>query len=120
MNLRELAEQDLSLTLEDTGLTGSRFFLIDKNKNKFELAGQVGDIGYLLNTDGAPVQGRTITASYRMSSLFLKTKEVPQRGWCVRLTDLNGVEYDLYVARYEPDRTLGIGRLILSVNLNEV
>ena len=119
MNLRELAEKDLSLTLEDASLTGSRFLLIDKNKNEFELTGQVGDIGYLLSMDGAPVQGRTITVCYRMSSLALKTKSIPQRGWRVKLTDLSGAEYDLYVARYEPDRTIGIARLILSVSLNE-
>ena len=117
MNIRELAEKDLSFTLEDTSLSGSRFFLFDKKGNRFELAGFVGDIGYLLDTTGTPVQGRTITTTYRLSSLAKKTKEVPQKGWRVLLQDLSGTEYRLYVVRYEPDRTIGIGRLVLSADL---
>ena len=117
MNIRELAEKDLSFVLEDTSLSGSRFFLFDKKGNRFELAGSVGDIGYLLDTTGAPVQGRTITVAFRLSSLAKKTKEVPQKGWRVLLQDLSGTECRLYVVRYEPDRTIGIGRLVLSVDL---
>ncbi len=117
MSLRELAEKDLSLTLEDTNLAGSRFILIDKQKNKYELVGQVGDIGYLLNTDGVPVQGRTINVAYRMSSLAKLTDSVPCKGWKVEVQDLSGVKHKLHVFRYEPDRTIGIARLILSVEL---
>ncbi len=117
MNLRELAEKDLSLTLEDTHLAGSRFVLIDKKKNEYELVGQVGDIGYLLSTDGVPVQGRTINVVYRISSLAKFTSDVPSKGWTVKVQDLSGAEYSLDVFRYEPDRTIGIARLILSVNL---
>ena len=120
MNIRELAEKDLSFTLENANVSGSRFVLSDKKGNHFNLTGAVGDIGYLLNTDGVPVQGRTITVSYRLSSLAMYTKETPQKGWTVLLRDLSGAEYRLYVVRYEPDRTIGIGRLLLSVQLKEV
>ena len=120
MNIRELAEKDLSFTLENANVGGSCFVLSDKKGNHFNLTGAVGDIGYLLNTDGVPVQGRTITVAYRLSSLAVYTKETPQKGWQVLLRDLSGAEYRLYVVRYEPDRTIGIGRLLLSVQLKEM
>lgn len=117
MSLRELAEKDLALTLEDSSLSGSRFVLIDKSKNRFEMLGQVGDIGYLMNTEGVPIEGRTISIAYRMSSLERLTAKVPQRAWRVELVDLAGAKHKLFVVRYEPDRTLGVARLILGVNL---
>ena len=55
MNIRELAEKDLSFTLENANVGGSRFVLSDRKGNHFNLTGAVGDIGYLLNTDGVPV-----------------------------------------------------------------
>jgi len=48
--------------------------------------------------------------------LLEKTPIVPDRGWKVKATGLDGVEYTLYVINYEPDRTLGIGRIKLGTN----
>lgn len=116
MNLRELAENDLFFVLEDACSSGSRFVLQDARGQSFDLIGQVGDVSYLLDGDGAPVQGRMITVSYRISSLAALTAAVPKRGWRVVLKDLTGRVDTLFVVRYEPDRTLGIGRLTLAFN----
>ena len=78
----------------------------------------MGDIGYLLDTEGNPIAGRTVTAIFRMSDLMANDEYMqPGRGWKVIYTDMSGHEWILYVERFEPDRTLGVGRLILSLNL---
>jgi len=116
MNVRELAESDLADTLEDADGVGSPFVLIDDEKKEYHLTGTFGDIGYLLDTEtGLPVQGRTITATYRMKSLFNYTNRPPGRNWQVKVKDLNDVEHLLNVVNYEPDRSVGIGRLKLAV-----
>lgn len=118
MNLLELAEADLAATLEDTDGAGMEFVLVDKANAEYPVVGTFGDIGYLLNPEtGLPVQGRTIAAAYRMSTLRALTETVPDQGWKVRVIDLAGTEQVLYVSRYEPDRTIGIARLKLAVKL---
>jgi hypothetical protein len=120
MGLRELAESDLAETLEDVDGTGSPFVLIDPQGTEFELTGTFGDIGYLLDIEtGFPVQGRTITAAYRIKSLAEKTGAIPGRGWRVRTKDLSGADYTLFVVGYEPDRTIGIGRIKLAAEYGE-
>ena len=117
MNVRELAETDLAQTLEDTSGAGSPFTLIDKDGNNFRVTGTYGDIGFMLdNETGLPVQGRTITATYRMSTLLEKTSKVPTQGWRVRAFDLSRKEHVLFVVNYEPDRTMGIARLKLATS----
>jgi hypothetical protein len=68
---------------------------------------------------GLPVQGRTITAAYRIKSLAEQTDALPGKGWRVKTKDLAGTEYALFVAGYEPDRTIGIGHLKLAVDYGE-
>jgi hypothetical protein len=114
MSVRELAESDLAETLEDADGAGSPFTLIDPTNTEYPLTGTFGDIGYLLDSEtGLPVQGRTITATYRMKSLFEKTIYPPGRGWRVKVNGLDGAEHIFHVVNYEPDRTIGIGRLKL-------
>jgi len=116
MNLRGLAESDLADTLEGENGAGSPFTLIDDEKKEYSLTGTFGDIGYLLdNETGLPVQGRTITATYRMKSLFAETNRPPGKGWQVKVKDFNDMEHLLHVVNYEPDRSIGIGRLKLAV-----
>lgn len=119
MNLRQLAEQDLAVTLTDKDNGGAVSFTISKPSGTgYTVNGFVGDIGYLLDTEGNPIAGRTVTAIFRMSDLMAKDEYMqPGRGWKVIYTDMSGHEWILYVARFEPDRTLGVGRLILSLNL---
>lgn len=119
MNLRQLAEQDLAVTLTDKDNGGAVSFTISKPSGTgYTVNGFVGDIGYLLDTEGNPIAGRTVTAIFRMSDLMANKEYMqPGRGWKVIYTDMSGHEWILYVARFEPDRTLGVGRLILSLNL---
>jgi len=115
MSIRDMAESDLAETLE--GEEASPFTLIDPSGDKFELKGTLGDIGYLLdNETGLPVQGRTITAAYRIKTLLEKTVVAPGKDWKVKATGLDGKEYTLFVLNYEPDRTLGVGRIKLGCN----
>jgi hypothetical protein len=117
MGLRRLAESDLAETLEDASGAGSPFVLITPQNSEFELTGIFGDIGFLLDIEtGLPVQGRTITAAYRIKSLAGKTSDVPGKGWRLKTQDLGGKEYTLFVVGYEPDRTIGIGRLKLAAD----
>lgn len=116
MGIRELAEADLAATLEDTDGAGTPYTLIDKQGGEYPVIGTFGDIGYLLDPDtGASIQGRTITATYRLAALRQAAETTPEQGWKVRVTDLHGTVQILYVTRYEPDRTIGIGRLKLAV-----
>ncbi len=118
MNLRELAAADAQSILNDINGEGSRFFLKPPNKPEFPLTGSYGDIGYLLNTaTGEAIEGRTIEASFSLASLFAASPTEPKKGWGFRYFSLTGKETKLFVAKYEPDRTIGIGRIKLAVNL---
>lgn len=117
MGLRELAEKDLAHTLENVSTgTAIPLLFLDGAGNPWECVGTVGDIGFLLDTDGNPVSGRTIVASWRLSSMMVDGKPVePGRGWGLCYRDLTGRRWNLYVTRFEPDRTIGIGRVWLSL-----
>jgi hypothetical protein len=118
LNLRERAAEDAKAILGDLDGAGTEFILSDKN-NKYPIAGIYGDIGYLLNlSTGEVVEGRTIEAVFSLSTLAAKTTTEPERGWGFECTDLTGKKIRLYVVKYEPDRTIGIGRIKLAVNLN--
>jgi hypothetical protein len=118
MNLRTLAEADLVETLEDVDFGGaSAYTLIDPKGNQYPIKGTMGDIGYLLDGEGNPVQGRKIVGALRISSLAIQTTSIPTKGWKATYTDRQGKTWTLYVVRYEPDRTLGVGRAVYSLDL---
>ena len=118
MNLREQAAADFKEILEDAeGGLGTKFILINKDKQEFPVTGHYGDIGYLLNTaTGEATQGRTIQAAYSMESLRQLTPEVPKEGWRFKTMDLSGKEINLAITRYEPDRTVGVARIRLALD----
>ena len=117
MNLRDRATKDAGKILADLAGAATEFTLIS-NGNEYPLSGVYGDIGYLLNVaTGEAVEGRTIEAAFSLASLAEKTKEEPRRGWGFKCVDLSGKEIKLFVVRYEPDRTIGVGRIKLAVNL---
>ena len=119
MNLNVLAEQDLAITLEDTENGFAReFTLIDTSGNKYTLAGIVNDIGLTFDTEGNAISGREINASFRLTKLATETREYirPGRGWKAEIvSDETGKTYTAYVIDFKPDRRLGIGLLILSL-----
>ena len=124
MNLNALAEQDLSFTLEDTENGFAReFSLIDTSGNTHKLSGVVNDIGLTFDTEGNPISGRQITASFRLSKLATETGEYirPGRGWKAEIvSDETGKTYTTYVIDFKPDRRLGLGLLILSLEFGNV
>lgn len=115
MNLRERAAADAKKMLDDLSGAATKFIL----NGQYTIAGIYGDIGYLLNmSTGEAIEGRTIEAAYSLSTLAEKTEEEPQRGWSFECKDLSEKLLKLFIVKYEPDRTIGIGRLKLAVNLN--
>lgn len=121
MNLRELAEKDLSFTLEsDEYGSACDVMFIAPDGNEYEVSGWVNDIGFGYDTDGVAVATRTVCVMWRMSSMMNNNAYViPGRGWECHFTDLSGKEWTCAITRCEPDRTLGIGRCWLSLDLSE-
>jgi hypothetical protein len=118
MNLRAIAESDLKYILEDVNGAGTPFILIAPDGCEYPVIGTHQDIGYLLDEENSvPIQGRVITVTYRMSTLASQTDKKPDRSWRVRTTDLDGIEHLFCLVRYEPDRTLGIARLHLEIEI---
>lgn len=118
MNLNERAALDAKMILGDLNGAGRDFTLM-ANNTRYKLTGVYGDIGYLLNlATGEAVEGRTIEASFSISTLAAQTPDEPQRGWGFECVELSGKNIKLFVVKYEPDRTIGVGRLKLAVNLN--
>lgn len=121
MNLRQLAEKDLFTTLEDAENGAAVSVKItDVSGRQYQINAIIGDIGYLLDTDGNAIAGRCVTAAWRLSSLVDNSgKQIePGRGWRVTYSDLSGREWTLFVTRFEPDRTIGVGRVFLSLDLS--
>jgi hypothetical protein len=120
MNIRERAAADSKKILENMNGAGTPFVLVTKERQEFPIVGSFGDIGYLLNpATGEAIQGRTIQAAYSMESLRAQTPLEPERGWRFNVLGLSGELTELFVTMYEPDRTIGIGRITLAAVLNE-
>ncbi|AAQ96477.1 hypothetical protein [Vibrio phage VP16T] len=127
MNLRQLAEQDLAVTLEDnaTGF-GWPVTLTDPNNVSANLTAQTQDIGLIIDPDtGVAVSGRTASAVLRISSIIGAGLELPEgepranrKPWRVDTTDTNGNAIALKVDYAYPDRILGTVTLQLGVYRN--
>ncbi len=115
MNLNMLAESDLAMTIEDDVVGGATPLTLTHGNDSYSLKGIMGDIGYLLDTEGNAVAGRSVVFAYRMKSLRDGNDEMilPQKGWAVSYVDLHGCTWSLFVSRVEPDRSLGVCRLVL-------
>lgn len=124
VSLRELAESDLAITLEDPDGFGWPVTLTDPNgfSNPSFIYGQTGDIGQLIDPDtGEAVTGRLAHLSIRISTVRAAFQGQLPRGtnaeddipWFVTFDDINGQEYTFKVSRSAPDRTLGFINLIL-------
>ena len=124
MNLRQLAEQDLSFTLEDsvtgfgwpvtltdpTGFTGSS-----------NLTGQSHDISQIIDPEtGTAISGRSTAFVLRLASItaagFAEPKGIADSDktpWLITFDDINGASYKFKVEYADPDRVLGTISLIL-------
>ena len=122
MNLRELAEQDLSFTLEDS-VSGSacEITFTDPSGNEHKVNGWFNDIGFSYDTDGNAVATRSVCVMWRLSKLLNGTEYLipgSKRGWSFSYSDFSGKQWECAITRVEPDRTLGIGRCWGSFDLS--
>lgn len=122
MSLRELAESDLGLILED-GATGFGWpiTITDPAGTSGALTGFSDDIAQLIDPDtGQAVSGRMASAALRISSLTQAGLELPRgisdsgsKPWTVSFDDINGNAYLFKVMQSNPDRALGLVTLVL-------
>lgn len=118
MNVRALAERDLALTLENFG-GGVEIALTDGAGESHIVFGRVGDIGFAYDTEGNQISSRTVQATWRLSAMATEEGKylIPDSRWTASWKDLSGREWTAAVTRCEPDRTLGVGRVWLSLEL---
>lgn len=117
MNLMDRAALDAKNILGDLNGAAREFTLMTDNA-RYAITGVYGDIGYLLNlATGEAVEGRTIEAAFSLASLAAQTADEPERGWGFEI-EVSGKKLKLYIVKFEPDKTIGVGRLKLAVNLN--
>ncbi len=120
MSLRQLAEQDLAITLED-GADGFGWPITLRDPSGNESAGlfgQTGDIHQVIDPDtGQAVSGRQAHVSLRMSSILADANisELPKviqspsaKPWLVVFEDLAGTPQTFRILETNPDRTLGL------------
>lgn len=116
MNLRELAEKDLQMTIEPPGSQVLTF--TSPLGDEFTVSGKVNDIGYGYDSLGNQIATRSISACWRLSSMKQNGSYVePCIGWQVAWQNLLDHTEIAYVTRFEPDRTMGIGRVYLSLDM---
>ena len=115
MNIRVLAEQDLSFILEDLeNGTAQAVTFIDANKIEYILNCWGADIGVMLDvTTGLMIPGRNIEIYARLSSLSQYGLETISENWRVKIGNKN-----FLVKSSIADRTLGIIRIVLETIKN--
>jgi len=125
MDLRTLAENNLSFTLE--GFFSWPVTVTDPDGNQAELRCQTGDIGLSIDINtGQPVSGRLAHVALRISSIESSGLSGLPRGqadktknpWKFVFDDINGHPYTFTVKEAMPDRTLGIMTCILELLKN--
>lgn len=119
MGLRELAQKDAAHTIEGKQAGNTVFTLSDKAEHSWEITGFVGDIGYSVDTEGNRVAGRTVCASFLASRVKINGKTVtPAPGWKLVYRNLDGETQESNVVFAEPDRTIGVVRVYLSLDMS--
>jgi hypothetical protein len=124
MSLRQLAERDLSFTLEDS-VTGFGWAVTLTDPQGFtgstNLTGQSHDISQIIDPNtGTAISGRATAFVLRMSSVtaagFAQPVGVADSDslpWRVTFDNINGAPFTFKVEYADPDYTLGTITLIL-------
>lgn len=117
MNLRDQAEADLGITLEDdVNGFGRSITVTDPDGVTADLIGQTNDIAELIDPNtGQAISGRLASIALRISSLTAKGLGVPigitdaaSKPWIIKFDDINGNPYTFKVKESNRDRGLGI------------
>jgi len=124
MSLRQLAESDLGLILEDssTGF-GWSITVTDPAGKSRTLTGFSDDIAQIIDPDtGQAVSGRLASVALRTSSLIAAGLTLPcgisdsgSKPWIVEFNDINGSAYKFKVSQSNPDRALGLVTCLLEL-----
>lgn len=126
MGLREIAEQDLGVILEDeTAGFGWPIVLTAPDGTIGSLTGFSDDIAQVIDPDtGQAVSGRLASVALRNALIF---QELPGLGlprgiadtgskpWLVTFNDINGTSYTFKVSESNPDRALGVTVCLLEL-----
>ena len=122
MGLREDAEKDLEVILEDpVGGFGWDIVLTNPAGNSIEIVGFTNDTAQIIDPEtGVVVSGRLVSVTLRMSTILAAAFELPvgiadrtKKPWLVQFNDINGVSHKFKVMKSAPDRTLGVVVLLL-------
>lgn len=122
MQLRKLAEQDLSVIMEDdTHGFGWSIVITDPEGQAKPFTGLSDDIAQVIDPEtGQAVSGRLASVAVRMSSLAKVGFTLPEgiadaskKPWLVEFEDINGCSFTFKVSRSNPDRALGVVTLLL-------
>lgn len=119
MGLREVAELDLAIILEDDsfGFAWPITLTDPSGLVSVDLKGRSNDVRQVIDPDtGQQVTLRTVSVSLRISTLIAQGfTELPRNvmdlnvtPWVVTFDDINGASYTFRVVEGFPDRTLGI------------
>lgn len=124
MNLREQAEADLGVILEDdaTGF-GWPIQLTSPSETSLSLTGFSNDIAQLIDPDtGQAVSGRVASVALRISTIQEAGFNLPRgtqgsatKPWLVRFDDLLGNPYTFKIVDSNPDRGLGLLTCVLEL-----
>lgn len=123
MNLRDQAERDLALTLEDTKGFGIDVDVTDPAGTTATLKGQTGDANLLQAIDiNSDINNRTPHISLRISSVIAAGLELPRiepdtdsNPFIVEFSDPNGIIRKYTVAEPKFDHTLGVVTVLLEL-----
>ena len=121
MSLRTLAEQDLTVTLEDAAGFGWPVTVTAPDGTSGALTGSSTDIAQVIDPDtGEAVSGRMAAVGLRISTLTTRGLGIPRgiadsasKPWLVTFDDINGNAYTFKVMKSNPDRALGLVVCIL-------
>lgn len=118
MNLREVAEQDLAVTLEDNIYGwGWPIKVIDPAGLSKDIFGQANDIAFQIDPQtGQAVSGTIVEVVFRISTLISAgfadlPKDQPdktKKPWIFEFDDINGNTGTFIIKQSNPDKTLGI------------
>jgi hypothetical protein len=125
MSLRQLAENDLSFTLEDS-VTGFGWPVTLTDPDGFtgsaNLTGQAHDISQIIDPDtGTAISGRQTAFVLRMASITaagftsqpVGEADSASKPWLVTFDSINGLPYTFKVEYSDPDNVLGTISLML-------
>lgn len=119
MNVRELAKRDAAHTVEGEQAGNTLCTLSDGRGGEWKIPMLLSDIGYSVDTDGNQIAGRTCWATYIADRVTDGNGAVlvPRKGWRLDWTDIDGKAQKMFVLFAEPDKTIGLTKLFMVVQL---